>query len=87
MFATLKRAFSPLDTTDVDAAIAEATSAHRGVRVRARALRMDVSCSNPGDAIAVLRKGTLSAAENIINQCFGAPRPTPADMQELLGKI
>lgn len=54
MFAALRRAFRPLDTSQADAAIAEAERGHREVQVRARAVRMDVSCGKPGEAVRKL---------------------------------
>lgn len=51
MFAKLARVFRPLDTSEFDAAMSTATAQHRAVRVRARALRMDVSCGDPEEVL------------------------------------
>ncbi len=88
MLSTIRRAFRPLDTSDVDTAIASARAAHRDVQVRARALRRDVSCGDPIAAIRQLAEPVLAAlAPQTPFDVFKADPNTPADMAALLRKI
>lgn len=88
MFGRIARAFRPLDTTEVDAAIATAAKAHRDVHVRARALRMDVSCADPVAAIAALTRKVIPLGGAVtFAKVFAVTEPTPADMKDMLGKM
>lgn len=51
MLGKFARIFRPLDTSEFDAAMSDATAQHRAVQVRARALRMDVSCGDPEEVL------------------------------------
>jgi hypothetical protein len=87
MMQAIMRAFRPLDTSEADEAIAAAQRAHKDVQVRARALRMDVSC---GDATAILkRKGELivQAGQTMLGRLYSVDEVVPADMMLLLGKL
>lgn len=84
MLAKLKRAFSPLDTSEVDAAIERAEASHRGVYVRARALSMDVACGDAKEAVGrvVSRLGTsLTRRLQAMHHIDG---DLPADMRSLV---
>lgn len=87
MFATLKRAFRKMDTSEVDAAIAHAGAAHQAVRVRARALRMDVGCGRPGEAIERITNAVRRNAGPVLRNLYSPPESTPADMQMMLGAL
>ena len=48
------RVFRPLDTSHVSAAMERLEASTHALSVRARALRMDVSCGDPDEKAAVL---------------------------------
>lgn len=87
MFGAIKRAFRPLDTSVVDAAICAAEAAHTRTRACARALRMDVSCGDASSAVArvVGRLGT--GIERKLRELNRPIVGDDDDMQELLRKI
>lgn len=89
MFATIRRAFRKMDTSEVDAAIAEAKAGHRGVQVRARALRRDVSCGDPVGAVRALAEPVLQALapRSPWDRAFKIDGHVPDDMQGLLRKL
>lgn len=82
----LRRAFTHLDTTEADEAVALAARSQRDIQVRARALRMDVSCGNPADAIDRLASNVVSKAGHLLRATFHV-QPTPDDMRRTLDKI
>jgi len=83
------QAFRPLDTSHVDAAFAEATQAQKDVRVRARALRMDMSCGDPAAAIEKLSRDVRTRVAFALQAFFGstAAEPLPSDMHAMLAKL
>ncbi|WP_294138336.1 hypothetical protein [Sphingomonas sp.] len=89
MFARLARAFRPLDTTVVDAAIADANAQHRAVSVRARALRMSINCDDPTGAIGRMSASVADGAGYLLRCVHGAPtmEPVPPTMLRLLDQI
>lgn len=89
MFATIRRAFRKMDTTEVDAAIAEAQAGHRGVQVRARALRRDVSCGDPIGAVRALAEPVLNAMapRSPWDRAFKVEARVPDELQGLLRKL
>ncbi len=89
MFATLARAFRPLDTTAVDAAIAEARCEHQAVRVRARALRMSINCDDVSGTVNRMRVKVADSAGHVLRQIFSEPitEPVPPPMLRLLDKL
>ncbi|MCP3735611.1 hypothetical protein M9979_12080 [Sphingomonas sp. RP10(2022)] len=89
MFARLARAFRPLDTTAVDAAIADANAQHRAVTVRARALRMSISCDGAADAIGGMATRVADGAGYLLRQVHAAPtmEPVPPAMLRLLDRL
>jgi hypothetical protein len=84
--SNMRRAFSKLDTTEADAAIALAARSQRDVQVRARALRMDVSCGNPGDAIDRIAGNVMAKAGHMLRAIYH-PEPVPEDMRRRLDEI
>lgn len=86
MFDAIRRAFRPLDTTAADEAIAAAERGHRDVQVRARALRMDVGCGDPVEAIRRLT-APVDHRGGFFSRLFCPADDTPADMKGLLGKL
>lgn len=87
MFATIKRAFRKLDTSEADAAIALAARQHQEVRVRARALRMDVSCADPVAALGRIACAVQHHAGPVLRNLYPPPHGTPAEMQRALGSL
>lgn len=89
MFAAIRRAFRPLDTTEVDQAIQAAADGHRDVQVRARALRRDVSCGDPVAAVRAFAAPVLAAIApaSPFDKIFPLSADVPADMQGLLRKL
>lgn len=89
MIAKIMRAFRALDTSQVDAAIACAFAQHRGVQVRARALRRDVGCDGAVDAIGRLSGQVRSFAGNLLRDVFYEPtnEDVPPDMTALVNRI
>lgn len=89
MFARIARAFRPLDTSAVDAAIAQANAEHRAVSVRARALRMSISCDDPTGSIARMTASVADGAGYLLRRVHGAPisEPVPPTMLRLLDRI
>ena len=88
MFAMLKRAFRPLDTSAVEAAIAEAKAEQHQVRVRARALRMDISCGAPGVQVDTFMKQVTARAGAMLREIYEPqPGPLPAPLQQLLDRL
>lgn len=76
MFARIMQAFRPLDTTEADAAIAAANRSQKDVAVRARALRMDVSCGDPAEVIERMAARVLGSAGCILRSAY---EPTTHD--------
>jgi hypothetical protein len=72
--------FRRLDTTSCCAALDEAEKAQRGVRVRTRAIGMDVSCGDPAAAVRRIM-------ERIRHPFMTVLPGIPADMQGLLDRI
>lgn len=89
MFARIARAFRPLDTSEVDAAIAAAQRGQRDVRVRARALRMDVSCGDATAAIAIATTRMRDSAGAMLRAIFDTPlhEPVPPPLVLLLDEL
>ena len=89
MFDRLMRVFRPLDTRAVDAAIAEAGAAQRDVRVRARALRMDVACGDPGPQVEAFVAQLRRGAGAVLRDIYHAPvaEQLPRDLQQLLDHL
>lgn len=89
VFARLARVFRPLDTSAVDAAIAEAHQQHRAVSVRARALRRSISCDDPTGAISRMTASVSDGAGYLLRRVHGAPvsEPVPPTMLRLLDRI
>lgn len=89
MFARIARAFRPLDTSAVDAAIAHANAEHRAVSVRARALRMSISCDGATDAIGSMATRVADGAGYLLRQVHAAPisEPVPPAMLRLLDRL
>lgn len=89
MFARIARAFRPLDTSEVDAAIAQANAEHRAVSVRARALRMSISCDDPTGTISRMTASVANGAGYLLRQVHGAPtsEPVPPTMLRILDRI
>ena len=88
----LGRLFRPLDTTTADVAIARLEHSTRAVHVRARALRMDIGCGDPGETaqrIRALTGAVVHRGGQVLREVFSAPvaEPIPADMQDLLSRI
>jgi hypothetical protein len=84
----LARVFRRLDTSEADAAIAQAADAQRAVQVRARALRMDIGCGDAGSAVRLSQRVAHIAGDKL-REMFGPPaeQPIPADMQEMVSRI
>lgn len=74
---SLLRIFRSLDTTAADAALARAGVAQHDLSVRTRAIRMDVACRKPREAIERLAGMIVPAP----------PVGIPADMQALLDRM
>lgn len=89
MFARIARAFRPLDTSAVDAAIAQANAEHRAVSVRARALRMSIGCDGAIDAIGTMATRAADGAGYLLRQIHAAPttEPVPPTMLRLLDRL
>ena len=89
MWSMIARAFRPLDTSVVDAAIADANAQHRAVSVRARALRMSISCDDPEGVISRMSASVADGAGYLLRKVHGAPtmEPVPPTMLQLLDRI
>lgn len=87
LFARITRAFRPLDTSELDADIAEAAAAHQQVRVRARALRMDVSCGDAAAAIGRVTVRSANQAGEFLRRLYVVDERTPDVMHQLLGRM
>ena len=88
MMHMLARLFRPIDTSEADAAIAEAHQSIRDVAVRARALRMDIACGDPSPAIRRLTLQVYEGASHILRRAFPADaEPIPAEMRDLLDRM
>ena len=90
--ARLVRLFRALDTSDADAALQRLETSTQAVHVRARALRMDIGCGDPGetaDRIRELTGAVVHRGGKVLRDVFGAPirERLPADMQDLLRRI
>ncbi|HEX8418962.1 MAG TPA: hypothetical protein VF638_03005 [Sphingomonas sp.] len=89
-FAAVKRAFSPLDTTAVCAAIDRADVATRAATVSARAVSMAIGCGDRGvirDTVQMLANGVSPTRGTGLRAAYGATQPTPSDMQDMLNSI
>lgn len=86
MWNRIARALRPMDTTEFDEALAEARNAHKAVQVRARALRMDVGCGDPVEAIRRLTT-PVPGRGNMWSRLFHVDHDTPEDLRGLLGKL
>lgn len=74
---SILRLFRAMDTSTADAAIERAGAAQHDLSVRARAIRMDIACEKPREAI-----------ERLAGIIFPAlPMGIPADMQALLDRM
>ena len=84
MIRRLVRLFRPLDTSAADAAIKEAEQSIHAVRVRARALRMDLSCGDPGEVIRRMAGDVRARSGAWLHRQFDAisRQPMPEDMIE-----
>lgn len=74
---SLLRLFRALDTSTVDAALLRADEAQHNLSVRARAIRMDIACEKPREAIERLARKIIPAL----------PVGIPVDMQALLDRM
>lgn len=89
IFGALARAFTPLDTSEAEAAIAAAARSQRDIAVRTRALRMDLSCGDPIEAIEKLTGNVRSKAAHALRAIFDATLDAsiPDDLQWLLDRL
>lgn len=81
--------FRPLDVSAAHAALDELDRSQRNVAVRARALRMDVSCGDPGVAIRRITGQVRSRAAGLLHSFYDptATEPVPSDLRHLLDKM
>ncbi len=82
----LARALKPADTSELDAAFEEARKAQHAVKVRSRALRMDVACGNPADLILRLTSNVANHAGAFLRHAFskGLYEPLGAGIRDAL---
>jgi hypothetical protein len=70
MFARIMQAFRPLDLTEADAAIDAAARSQKDVAVRARALRMDVSCGDPAAVMERFAARIMGSAGHMLRTAY-----------------
>ncbi len=70
MFARIIQAFRPLDMTEAHAAIAAAQRSQKDVAIRARALRMDVSCGDPQAVIERVAARVMGSAGHMLRTVY-----------------
>ena len=92
LLGQLGRLFRPLDTSAADVAISRLEHSTKAVHVRARALRMDIGCGDPGETaqrIRALTGAVVHRGGKVLREVFAAPvaEPLPVDMQDLLSRI
>lgn len=89
MFARIIQAFRPLDTSAADAAIAAAASTQREVAVRARALRMDVSCGDPTAVLERMAGRLIGSAGHMLRTVYEptTQEPLPPQMACLIRRL
>jgi hypothetical protein len=90
--ARLIRLFRPLDTSEAEAAIARLETSTKAVHVRARALRMDIGCGDPGEIseqIRMLTGNLVHRGGRVLREVFATPtrEPLPAELQDLLDRL
>lgn len=87
--ACFKRLFAPLDTTDVDAKLDALEASVKAKSVRARALRMDISCGDPSAAIERMTGQVRTFAGQLLRDVFHHPvsEQVPPDMKALVDRI
>jgi hypothetical protein len=88
----MARLFQSLDTRQADAALERLETSTKGVHVRARALRMDICCGDPGEIaeqIRILSGNAVHRGGRVLREIFGAPtrEPLPADLQDLVNRL
>lgn len=92
MLHSITRPFRKLDTSAVEAALSDYEQSQRQVAVRARALRMDVTC---GDVCETAKKvaSILSSAAHTTGRTLRhiwqqtVDEPLSDEMNQLLGKL
>lgn len=89
MIARIMRAFRPLDTSHVDAAIACASTQYRGVQVRARALRRDVSCDGAAAVMGRFSDQVRAFAGHLLRDIYDGTtsEQVPPEMTALVHRI
>jgi hypothetical protein len=89
MFARIMQAFRPLDLTEADAAIDAAARSQKDVAVRARALRMDVSCGDPAAVMERFAARIMGGAGHILRTVYDdtAHAPLPPQMACLVHEL
>ncbi len=85
----IKRLFSPLDTTAVDTQFDALEASIKAKSVRARALRMDLCCGEPGVAIERMSGQVRAFAGQLLRDVFHHPlsEQVPPDMTALVDRI